>query len=190
MTAAARPPFCLALPFRLTHSRESTDMPKRRDVKAPDKIDINMTPMIDVVFQLMAFFLMTFKVASVEGDFNLKLPKSERSAGAANTQTEMINIVMRAQATGDLAVMQIDAAPPTRWSNANDAILFADLRAKIAAKVNAARGAGQEEPEVQIDADDNLRYEFIIKTVDAVSARVGEDGKVQQLAKKVKFAPR
>ena len=165
-------------------------MPKRKDVKAPDKIDINMTPMIDVVFQLMAFFLMTFKVASVEGDFNLKLPKSERSAGAANTQTEMINIVMRARPSGDLAVMQVDAAPPRAWAPGIDAIIFSDLRAKIAEKVNAARGAGQEEPEVQIDADDNLRYEFVIKTVDAVSAKLDDKGQLQQLAKKVKFAPK
>ncbi|MGC3967528.1 MAG: biopolymer transporter ExbD [Pirellulales bacterium] len=165
-------------------------MPKRQDVKAPEKIDINMTPMIDVVFQLMAFFLMTFKVASVEGDFNLKLPKSERSAGAANTQVEMMNVVMRANARGDLMVMQVDANPPSRWSNAIDAALFADLRAKVDAKVNQARGAGQEEPEIQLDVDDNLRYEFVIKAVDAVGAKFDSQGKYQQLAKKVKFAPK
>ncbi|MBL9080673.1 MAG: biopolymer transporter ExbD [Planctomycetales bacterium] len=165
-------------------------MPKRQDVKAPEKIDINMTPMIDVVFQLMAFFLMTFKVASTEGDFNLKLPKAERSAGAANTQTEMINVVMRANAQGDLMVMQVDAAPPARWSNATDAILFSNLRSTIDNKVSQARDAGQEEPEIQIDADDNLRYEFVIKTIDAVSAKFDAAGNYQQLAKKVKFAPK
>ena len=79
-------------------------MPKRRDVKAPDKIDINMTPMIDVVFQLMAFFLMTFKVAATEGDFNLKLPKADRSQGAANTQTEMLTVGLRTTANGQLAI--------------------------------------------------------------------------------------
>ena len=27
-----------------------------------DKIDINMTPMIDIVFQLLAFFIMTLNI--------------------------------------------------------------------------------------------------------------------------------
>ena len=39
-----------------------------------DKVDINMTPMIDVVFQLLSFFVMSFKIVAQEGDFNIKMP--------------------------------------------------------------------------------------------------------------------
>ncbi|NBP80347.1 hypothetical protein EBU58_06445, partial [bacterium] len=35
-----------------------------------DKIDINMTPMIDIVFQLLAFFIMSLKIVQPEGDFD------------------------------------------------------------------------------------------------------------------------
>ena len=161
-------------------------MPQRRDVKTPEKIDINMTPMIDVVFQLLAFFLMTFKVASVEGDFNLKLPKSERSAGAANTQTEMINVAMRALPNGVLGVVQIDNNPPQRAGMST----FSDLQKFVTVKVSAAQAAGQEEPEIQIDADDTLRYEYVIKAIEAVSATTDAEGKYKPLAKKVKFAPK
>src|SRR6188474_3174931 len=101
------------------------------------KIDINMTPMIDVVFQLLTFFLMTFKVASPEGDFNLKLPKEERSAGPANTQTEMITIRLTATNVGDLAQIQVEANPPLRGASA-----FAILHNQIVKMVNIARGAG------------------------------------------------
>jgi len=161
-------------------------MPERRDVKAPEKVDIQMTPMIDIVFQLMAFFLMTFKVASVEGDFNLKLPKAERSAGAANTQTEMITVRLRSTALGDLADLQIESGGRIP----KNAQPFRVLKEHIIRKVADARAAGQEEPEIQIDADDLLRYENIIMCVEAVSAQRGPDGTFQQLAKKVKFAPR
>lgn len=163
-------------------------MAQRRDVKAPEKVDIQMTPMIDIVFQLMAFFLMTFKVAATEGDFNLKLPKAERSAGAANTQTEMITVKLRSTATGDLASLQIESAPPI--NGASSAAAFRKLHDFIEIKVDNARKAGQEEPEIQIDADDLLRYENIIATVEAVSATRGPNGEFQQLAKKVKFAPK
>ena len=163
-------------------------MAERREVKAPEKVDIQMTPMIDIVFQLMAFFLMTFKVAATEGDFNLKLPKAERSAGAANTQTEMITIKLRSTANGELASLQIEAGAPMNGKAIPSP--FRRLREFIEIKVDNARKAGQEEPEIQIDADDLLRYENIINTVEAVSATRGPDGSFQQLAKKVKFAPR
>ncbi len=160
-------------------------MAQRRDVKAPEKVDIQMTPMIDIVFQLMAFFLMTFKVAAVEGDFNMKLPKDERSAGPANTQSEMINVVLKAKADGDLAYVQMGNAPPIPASG----VPFYRLTEAIKTVVNKARLAGQEEPEIQLDADDTLRYENIIKAVAAVSSTY-EGDTVVPLAKKVKFKPR
>jgi biopolymer transport protein ExbD len=162
-------------------------MPKRRDIKAPDKIDINMTPMIDVVFQLMAFFLMTFKVASVEGDFNMKLPKDERSAGPANTQVEMIDVVMRATPNGDLAFVGVAGLPPFGGAQGGG---FLKLTEYVARKVNQAKAAGQDEPEIQIDADDLLRYENIISAVSAVSSHYDANGQVAPLAKKVKFKPK
>jgi biopolymer transport protein ExbD len=150
------------------------------------KIDINMTPMIDVVFQLLTFFLMTFKVASPEGDFNLKLPKEERSQGAANTQTEMINIRLVARPTGDLAQIQIESGAPITGPQA-----FNILHNNIVKMVNIARGAGQQEPEIQIDADDILRYENIVLTVSAVSGQIDENtGEIIPLVKKIKFAPK
>jgi biopolymer transport protein ExbD len=150
------------------------------------KVDINMTPMIDVVFQLLTFFLMTFKVASPEGDFNLKLPKEERSAGPSNTQTEMITIRLVALPSGDLGGIQVEANPPLRGREA-----FKVLHNQIVKMVNIARGAGQDEPEVQIDADDILRYENIVQTISAVSGQMDPvTGEVVPLVKKVKFAPR
>ncbi len=164
-------------------------MPERRDVKAPEKVDIQMTPMIDIVFQLMAFFLMTFKVAATEGDFNLKLPKADRSQGAANTQTEMLTVGLRTTANGQLAELIMGPAV-IKPRFPGDKKPFRDLTDYIAVKVKGARDAGQEEPEIQIDADDLLAYEFVIDTVEAVSVMRDAGGNPQPLAKKVKFAPR
>ena len=35
----------------------------------------DMTPMIDMVFQLLIFFILTLNIVDPEGDFNLRLPK-------------------------------------------------------------------------------------------------------------------
>jgi biopolymer transport protein ExbD len=162
-------------------------MPERRNIKTPEKIEFNMTPMIDVVFQLMAFFLMTFKVASVEGDFNLKLPKDERSAGPANTQVEMIDVRMTARTDGDLAQISVGTFPPFPGDTKSK---FLQLTNHIAIQVMKARNAGQDEPEIQIDADDLLRYENIISAVSAVSSHYDANGQPAPLAKKVKFKPK
>jgi biopolymer transport protein ExbD len=50
-----------------------------------DKIELQMTPMIDIVFQLLVFFIMTFKIVSQEGDFNIKMPLAAQQAGAPTT---------------------------------------------------------------------------------------------------------
>ena len=47
-----------------------------------DKIDINMTPMIDIVFQLLAFFIMTLKIVQPEGDFDVRMPLGAAAAAA------------------------------------------------------------------------------------------------------------
>ena len=45
--------------------------------------DLPITPMLDMSFQLLAFFIMTFKPADTEGQIALTLPKDEGGPGAA-----------------------------------------------------------------------------------------------------------
>ena len=44
------------------------------ETSEPEELKLNMTAMIDIVFQLLVFFVMTFKVVAMEGDFNIKMP--------------------------------------------------------------------------------------------------------------------
>ena len=46
-----------------------------------EKITLQMAPMIDVVFQLLVFFIMTFKIVTLEGDFNIRMPLAALSEG-------------------------------------------------------------------------------------------------------------
>ena len=46
-----------------------------------EKIELQMTPMIDIVFQLLVFFIMSFKIVAQEGDFNIKMPLAAPNAG-------------------------------------------------------------------------------------------------------------
>lgn len=41
---------------------------------ANDKTELSMTSMIDIVFLLLVFFVMTLRIRTQEGDFNVEIP--------------------------------------------------------------------------------------------------------------------
>src|SRR4030095_12874354 len=94
----------------------------------PDKIPIDMTPMIDIVFQLLSFFCMTLRVSEAEGDFNIKMPLGAPRAGAPDPNlAPPIKIRVRADpATGNLVELVINEnagginfSGANRWANLN-----------------------------------------------------------------------
>jgi biopolymer transport protein ExbD len=52
-------------------------MSRRRQVTDHVEPDLPITPMLDMSFQLLAFFIMTFKPAPTEGQIAMTLPKEE-----------------------------------------------------------------------------------------------------------------
>ena len=65
---------------------------------------------------------------------------------------------------------------------------FADLRREIAYCVHAD-DANAGELEVEIASDPDLRYEFMIAAITAVSGERNREGKLVPLIERIKFAP-
>ena len=147
-----------------------------------DKVDLQMTPMIDIVFQLLIFFVMTFKIASVEGDFNVKMPLAS-STSAAQTETVAVPVRLVADPQGQLTSI--------RMGDRNLGTDFRALRQEIIAMVGTDTGPGSmaENTEVELDCDYQLNYAYTIRAIDAVSGFIDQTGKMQPLIEKVKFAP-
>ena len=131
----------------------------------PGKIDINMTPMIDVVFQLMAFFLIIFQVAAVEGDFQMRLPSGPRAEHGVGA-TDVWQVRLTADDVGDLHAWRLDAGIAGRGS-----ATLPLLRTEVAARLAQVRAAGLEEPQVELLCDDRLRYEHVLKAVELLTGR-------------------
>ncbi len=138
----------------------------------PGKIDINMTPMIDVVFQLMAFFLMTFQVASVEGDFQMRLPSGPRAEHGAGV-SDLWQVRLTADETGDLRAWRLDAGAAGQGS-----ATLPLLRTEVAARLAQVRAAGLEEPQVELLCDDRLRYEHVLQAVELLTGKQPGDAAV------------
>jgi len=150
----------------------------RRD----EKVELMMTPMIDIVFQLLVFFIMTFKIVAPEGDFNIKMPIAAPSEGVPDDdQFPPLKVRLRANESGRLASIALGERPIKD---------FGHLRREVRAIVGDEAGPGSvaENQEVELDCDYNLRFESVIDAITAVSGYVA-DGHIQKLIEKIKFAP-
>lgn len=155
---------------------------KIRHTGRDDKIELQMTPMIDIVFQLNIFFLFTFKIVLPEGDFNVQMPSAAASRPAEPSELPPLRLVLRAAPTGELADLQLSGRS---FGNGRDA--FAQLQNYIRTQV-VAGGGGSEEQEVEIDADYNLNYDYVVRAITAVTGYI-EGGQPHKLIEKIKFTP-
>ncbi|PNY36764.1 biopolymer transporter ExbD [Rhodopirellula baltica] len=153
----------------------------RREVEQ-EKNELNMTSMIDIVFLLLVFFVMTFKIVEMEGDFTVRMPL----AGNGQSSTDDLNLPykLRLHADGKGALTSIEL------NSMNMGTDFDKLRAEIVALVGTGEPIeGDSGPEIEIDTDYNLRYAHVIQAITAVSGyRDQGTGQVVKLIEKIKFA--
>jgi biopolymer transport protein ExbD len=154
----------------------------KRTLLTHKKIELNMTSMIDVVFLLLIFFVMTFKIITPEGDFNIKMPPtSSKPAESLTPPPEPLRVRLSASPSGRLTAISL-----------GDRVLgtnFTDLRKRVLQMMQQRGGPDKAEIEIELAPDDNLRYEYVIEAITAVTGEV-RDGNIYKICDKVKFAPR
>jgi biopolymer transport protein ExbD len=149
-----------------------------------DKIEINMTPMIDCVFQLLAFFIISLKFVVPEGDFDIKMPSVSPDKPLEDPNL-FPPIIVKLLANDDGSLKKIEV-------NGEGKAKFSDLRKKVIDIVGTGEkgpGAAASGAEVEIDCDYNLKYEHLISAVTHVSGYVDANGVVVKLVEKLKFKP-
>jgi biopolymer transport protein ExbD len=154
----------------------------RKKSQLSDKIDINMTPMIDVVFQLMSFFMCSLKIVAPEGDFDIRMPLGKSASTVVDDQqVPPVRVKLSASPDGGLAGITM---------NGNPVADFNELQKKLVSLVGNARGPDSlaDKTEVEFDCDYALKYANVVRAITAVSGTV-QDGQIVELIKKIKFTP-
>ena len=155
---------------------------------APRKVEMMMTPMIDIVFQLLIFFLLTFKIVVPEGDFQVKLPQAAPpQQRPIEEPPTTIHVKLTAGDASELARVQVgnvELQPPFESA----------LRRKIMTLTSlvgpGTAGPGiAAEPEVELDCDYHLHYEHTMMAITAVSGYVTPEKNIVKLIETIKFAP-
>ncbi|QDV27229.1 ExbD/TolR family protein [Aureliella helgolandensis] len=152
----------------------------RHRSQTADKTELSMTSMIDIVFLLLVFFVMTFKISAQEGDFNVKMPLEGVSGPSDNTQLPLkLRLISNGAGGLQEIVLNDNLSFGTDWEK---------LRGYIVGLVGDAAGPGEEEgPEVEIDLDYDLHYVHVISAITSVTGyRSGND--IVKLIDRIKFA--
>ena len=156
-----------------------------------------MTPMIDVVFQLLIFFLFTLKIIEPEGDFNINMPLG-RPAEASVTDAELQPLKVRLEAGPDGELQRLlfnerDFGGNEAAGGAKAAfeLLNGEINKVVQALQNvgpANADGGAEAQEVELDPDFALDYKYVISAISACSGRMTAEGTTVPLLSRIKFA--
>ncbi|MEZ6104558.1 MAG: biopolymer transporter ExbD [Pirellulaceae bacterium] len=161
----------------------------RHKSTADQKVELQMTPMIDIVFQLLVFFIMTFKVVVREGDFNIRMPASSPSSSTVDDFELPVRVQLIAGLNGVLQDIVIDDSDSLSGEATNNPQMYNLLSERIAAR---KQGGGNiaTELEVEFDTDPSLKFEEQIRAITAVMGQFGPNGELITLADKIKFKDR
>lgn len=148
-----------------------------------DKAELNMTSMIDIVFQLLVFFIMTFKITAMEGDFNVKMPRaSSQNDSIEDTFDEPIRIQLKADEDGSILDIIVDGE-----SKGNSFNALANYVTSKAGPPGPERQKVIKDTEIEFDCDFDLQYREVIAAITAVSGKRRPDGEIEKLFEKIKF---
>lgn len=156
---------------------------KIRHADHRDTIELDMTSMIDIVFQLLVFFIMTFKIVLPEGDFNIRMPLPANEAPAAPSELPTWNLRMTSNEEGVLTKLQLDS----RVFEGDDR--FATLHSHVRGMIDDSGGPGTaSEQEVEINADFDLKYDYVMRAITALSGYI-DNGQRHALIEKIRLTP-
>ncbi len=149
-------------------------MSRKRSRRRPQgDVELNLAAMLDMAFQLLTFFILTFKPSPVEGQFSLHLPPPQpatnvqaASAGSDTNNTNPVaglnSLVISAYSTpsGQLASMALGEGRVD-----NISMLEGRLRAIL-----SEPGSPFEQVIVQVSS--SLRYEELMKIIDVCTRQL------------------
>lgn len=158
---------------------------RRKRRKPPGDVQLNLAAMLDMAFQLLAFFILTFRPAPIEGHFQLHMPPPQ----AALTQVPIDDSAPPTDGvdapafveTLDLFVMSDHVGLVTAINVGQQTVVAGRLTAASIQQLNTNLRSVfsiQAVPfdRIQLHVDRRLHYEELMKIVDVCTRQTLPDG--------------
>ena len=140
-------------------------------------VNIDMTPMIDIVFQLLAFFIFTLRIVAAEGDLAIQMRLTPVLGQPSITALPPLQIKLTAAADGSLAGIRLNERAVSDMPA---------LRARIVELISGNQHLAAE-MEADLFCDESLAYEHTMAAITAISGRRDASGRIEPLIHKVRF---
>ena len=142
---------------------------RRKDPSATEP-ELPITPMLDMSFQLMAFFILTFRPTPTEAQLGLALPSAQGGASAVPPPSLAIEddeLTVQVYAAENGAIADVVAAAKTGnvTLGPDTGKLFAFLK---------ERAAAGPVPNLKLELSERLNYQYVVKLIDEAK-RAGYD---------------
>ncbi len=145
-------------------------MRRRKKKHVQGEVELNLAAMLDMAFQLLAFFILTFKPAPTEGYIALRMPPPQATtkpgatasdqnvAGVPMDRLETLMVTIKSSAEGGIGTIQIEEGTPS-----------ANL-AEFEQQLNTLLGApGSNFEQVILQVGSGLHYDSLVRILDICS---------------------
>ncbi len=165
---------------------------RRRRRRESGSVEMNLAAMLDMAFQLLSFFILTFRPAPTEGQLSLNLPPpvpvtkvdqqpKENNSGEAGDLVglDTLHLQVMANDRGGVRQVILEASPVVQgeMNEANIRRLDRELQAIFGRKMIAF-------DRIQIAVERRVRYGELMKVIDVCTRQKTPDG---QQMRKVSF---
>ncbi|MBS0265344.1 MAG: biopolymer transporter ExbD [Planctomycetes bacterium] len=150
-----------------------------------EEVTLNLAAMLDMAFQLLAFFILTFKPSPVEGQINLNLPpprpilppeqiqkpETEEPEGDGPAAAHTLTITINSAGNGQVASMQVGLAKLFDGGLTADRLRILDRRLKDVFAIE-----GKPYDQVLLRVGKSLAYGELMKIIDVCTKQKMSDG--------------
>ena len=158
----------------------------RRKRKAEPPIDVTLpiTPMLDMSFQLLSFFILTFHPMPQEGQLAVNLPKIDAADKPQDDPTppqdqkDEYTLTVVSNSTGEIALLSLKGPTSDMGNIKNTAALYDQLQ-----KIAKSSKRGAEGISVTLEASPDLMYAKLIEIMDLCKRAGFESVNLQPIGK-------
>ena len=140
---------------------------RKRKEELPVDVTLPITPMLDMSFQLLSFFILTFHPMPTEGQLAINLPKVDASEQPQDSPTlpedkkDEYTLTLISNSAGEVASISMKGPTGDMGNIRNFADLFDQLK-----KIPKPPGKGAEGVAITIEASNDLIYSRLIDVMD------------------------
>ena len=138
-----------------------------------------MTPLIDIVFQLLIFFVMTFRLVEQEAEFHVKTPHSGVASNSTDPPLPTIVLAITANSDGSVGHLRLNGEPLSGFPAVTNRLASALIY------TNSCNGTTNAE--MEIACSPTLKHAEAVRALDSVTGIRNRDGTITPLIERVRF---